>query len=210
MEFNEKQISIIKAAEQLISEKGFEASTVREISARAEVNLAMINYYFGSKEKLLEALFLLKSSQLRITTDLVVKDTTLNSLEKIIKLSENYFEKVFSNFSFHKIMLKDTAYLESTVAYDQINKMKTSNFDVLSEVINEGILNGEFNPNVNIDAVISVVNGTMSNYALNEKFYRKRWNLEEKKAFADQTKSKIKNQIIYCLKAILTYEEKTK
>ena len=210
MEFNEKQISIIKAAEQLISEKGFEATTVREISARAEVNLAMISYYFGSKEKLLEALFLLKSSQLRITTDLVVKDNTLNSLEKIIKLCVNYFERVFSNFSFHKIMLKDSVYLESSVAYDQIHKMKTSNFDVLSEVINEGISNGEFNSNVNIDSVISVVNGTISNYALNEKFYRKRWNLVEDQAFADQTKSKIKNQIIYCLKAILTYEEKNK
>ena len=35
----------------LFGQKGFDGTSVREIAAGADVNLAMINYYFGSKEK---------------------------------------------------------------------------------------------------------------------------------------------------------------
>ena len=145
MDFNKKQIAILKIAEQLISEKGFEGSTMREISKRADVNLAMINYYFGSKEKLLEALFIWKSSQFRLQTDLVFKDSKLTNLHKMMKLTEAYLNKVFDNFGFHKIMLKEIAYLDSTVAFDQIEKMKTNNFNLMDKVIIDGISSGEFN-----------------------------------------------------------------
>lgn len=33
------------------SKKGFEGTSVRDISAKANINVAMISYYFGSKEK---------------------------------------------------------------------------------------------------------------------------------------------------------------
>ena len=208
MDFNEKQIAILKVAEQLISEKGFEATTVREISSRADINLAMINYYFGSKEKLLEALFVWKANQFRIQTEMVVQDSNLGNLDKVLKLAENYFNRVFNNFCFHRIILKESSYLDSTVAFDQIEKMKNYNFGILDEVINEGIASGEFNKNAGTDAVISIVNGTVSNYALNEKYYRIRWKLDPTVTFEQQTKDKIKDQIFYALKAVLTYEEK--
>ncbi len=207
MEFNEKKTAILKVAEEVISEKGFEAASIREISKRAKINLAMVSYYFGSKEKLMEALFIHRSSDLKIKTEIIVQDDSLSQLDKIIKLTENYFEKVFANFSFHKIMLKEMAYLDSTVVYEQIQKMKSANFDLIDQVLSEGIRKGEFNPITNTDAVISLVNGTMSNYALNEKYYRFRWNLNPKKTFEEQTKQKIKTQLFHSLKAILLYHE---
>lgn len=44
---------IIAAAQELFAEKGFPATSMREITTRADVNLASINYHFGSKENLL-------------------------------------------------------------------------------------------------------------------------------------------------------------
>ncbi len=46
---------ILDAAEALFIEKGFAASSMRAIASLAEVNLAAINYHFGSKQGLLEA-----------------------------------------------------------------------------------------------------------------------------------------------------------
>ena len=57
MKSNDKQIQIIETAEKLFADKGFSGTSVRDIADEADVNLAMISYYFGSKEKLLEALF---------------------------------------------------------------------------------------------------------------------------------------------------------
>ncbi|MFC3811912.1 TetR/AcrR family transcriptional regulator [Lacihabitans lacunae] len=207
MEFNDKQLSILKVAEEVISEKGFESASIREISKRANINLAMVSYYFGSKEKLMEALFIQKARQFKITTELTLKDESLGPLEKMITLFENYFEKVFCNFAFHKIMLKEISYLDSTVVYDQIKKMKTSNFDVITQVLDEGIKKGIFNPQITTDSVISLINGTVSNYALNEKYYRFRWQLKPEVSFELQTKEKIKTQILLALKAILLYHE---
>ncbi|WP_286238682.1 TetR/AcrR family transcriptional regulator [Neptuniibacter halophilus] len=47
--------SIVKAAESLFAEQGFTETTVRQITSRAEVNLAAINYHFGSKKGLIQA-----------------------------------------------------------------------------------------------------------------------------------------------------------
>ena len=44
---------ILDAAESLMGEKGFTSTSMRDITAAAKVNLASINYHFGSKEALL-------------------------------------------------------------------------------------------------------------------------------------------------------------
>jgi AcrR family transcriptional regulator len=46
---------ILDAAEGLFMEHGFEATSLRSITATAAVNLAAVNYHFGSKEELFQA-----------------------------------------------------------------------------------------------------------------------------------------------------------
>ncbi|MGH8799734.1 MAG: helix-turn-helix domain-containing protein, partial [Casimicrobiaceae bacterium] len=46
---------MLDAAEALFMEHGFEATSLRRITARAQVNLAAVSYHFGSKEDLLKA-----------------------------------------------------------------------------------------------------------------------------------------------------------
>lgn len=46
---------ILDAAETLFMEHGYEATSLRAITAAAEANLAAVNYHFGSKEELFEA-----------------------------------------------------------------------------------------------------------------------------------------------------------
>ena len=56
MKYNEKQLQIMHEAESLFAEKGFKGASVRDIAVKAGINLAMVSYYFGSKEKLLACL----------------------------------------------------------------------------------------------------------------------------------------------------------
>jgi AcrR family transcriptional regulator len=43
---------IVEAAGEMFAEKGFDATTVRDICQRAEANIAAVNYYFGDKQRL--------------------------------------------------------------------------------------------------------------------------------------------------------------
>lgn len=49
---------ILDVSERLFVEHGFEATSLRMITQQAEVNLAAVNYHFGSKDKLFEAVFM--------------------------------------------------------------------------------------------------------------------------------------------------------
>jgi len=46
---------ILDAAEKLFGKKGFEATSLRDITAEAQVNLAAVNYHFQSKDSLIDA-----------------------------------------------------------------------------------------------------------------------------------------------------------
>ncbi len=48
---------ILDAAEQLFAERGFAETSLRIITARAKVNLASVNYHFGSKKSLIQDVF---------------------------------------------------------------------------------------------------------------------------------------------------------
>ena len=53
--------SILDAAERLYAERGFSDVTLRDIVAAAGVNLAAVNYHFGSKDELIAELFVTRS-----------------------------------------------------------------------------------------------------------------------------------------------------
>ena len=47
---------ILDAAERLFADSGYAATSLRDITGEADVNLASVNYHFGSKEALLSAI----------------------------------------------------------------------------------------------------------------------------------------------------------
>jgi AcrR family transcriptional regulator len=53
--------AILAAAERLYADRGFGDVTLRDIVAEASVNLAAVNYHFGSKDELIAELFVTRS-----------------------------------------------------------------------------------------------------------------------------------------------------
>ena len=46
---------IMRSAETLFAERGFETVSLRDITGAADANVAAVNYHFGSKERLIDA-----------------------------------------------------------------------------------------------------------------------------------------------------------
>ncbi len=54
---HETRLRILDAAEELFMQHGFEGTSMRLLTGKAGVNLAAVNYHFGSKHALIEAVF---------------------------------------------------------------------------------------------------------------------------------------------------------
>jgi AcrR family transcriptional regulator len=54
---HETRTRILDAAEELFMLHGFEGTSMRQLTTRAGVNLAAVNYHFGSKDALIESVF---------------------------------------------------------------------------------------------------------------------------------------------------------
>lgn len=67
---------LLDAAERLFAEKGFEAVSVRELAAAAEVNVAAVNYHFQGKENLFRQVILRRFTGQR--------DRTLAALDRLL------------------------------------------------------------------------------------------------------------------------------
>jgi AcrR family transcriptional regulator len=61
MPSDQTRSAILTAAERLYAERGFGEVTLRDIVAEANVNLAAVNYHFGSKDELIAELFVTRS-----------------------------------------------------------------------------------------------------------------------------------------------------
>jgi AcrR family transcriptional regulator len=61
MPSDQTRTAILAAAERLYAERGFSDVTLRDIVAEANVNLAAVNYHFGSKDELIAELFVTRS-----------------------------------------------------------------------------------------------------------------------------------------------------
>src|SRR3954465_13108271 len=102
MEFNEKQIQIIETAERLFAERGFDGTSVRDIADEAGINVAMISYYFGSKEKLLHALFTYRAEGTTQVLEAMLQNKDLDPLQKVNVMIDYFIDKFHNQPGFHK------------------------------------------------------------------------------------------------------------
>jgi AcrR family transcriptional regulator len=210
MEFSEKQITIINAAEKLFSDAGFDGTSVRDIAQAAGVNVAMISYYFGSKEKLMEAIFEQKTIKMRLKVENMLQDREMSYHQKVNILIEDYVEKLLTQPQFHKIMLGEQLAGKPGGIAGMINELKKRNFELIKKLINEGQKSGEFRKNVDIVLMMATMVGTVSQMIISPDFYREVNGMDHmtKSEYTAYTKKRLCAHLKNLFKSILTNEGK--
>lgn len=88
---------IIGAARKVFTQKGYAATRTRDIAEEAGLNLALLNYYFRSKEKLFDIVMAEKVAQLFGFIAPVVNDKTTTLEEKVIRIADTYITMLSAN-----------------------------------------------------------------------------------------------------------------
>jgi AcrR family transcriptional regulator len=88
---------IKQAARKLFTEKGFDAVKTRDIAGEAGINLALLNYYFRSKEKLFDIVMIENFQQFVEQLIPVLSDEELSLDEIITQVAGRYIEMLRDN-----------------------------------------------------------------------------------------------------------------
>src|SRR5207302_2065112 len=150
MAYSKKHIQIIEKAEYLFAHKGFEATTVRDIAEEAGVNIAMISYYFGSKEKLMEALFEHRTGNIKMRVESLLKDNALSPFQKVGILIDEHIERVMEQQQFYKIMICEQVVNKNPVILSLLQDIKKRHATLINELIRDGQKKGAFKKNVDV------------------------------------------------------------
>ena len=209
MIYNEKQVQILETAEKLFAEKGYEGASVRDIAERAGINLAMISYYFGSKEKLMEALFDHRTRDVKERIAVLVKDQGLTPIEKVYKLVDEFIERVIIKQQFYKIMMSEQMINKNPVVLQLIKDIKFVNAQHIGKIVKEGQKLGMFKKKVDVIMMQSTIFGVTTQIIVNQSYYREFNNMEDlsDQEFHKILKKRLGTYLKELYKAILGYEE---
>lgn len=88
---------IKQAARRLFTEKGFDAVKTRDIAEEAGINLALLNYYFRSKEKLFDIVMIENFQQFVQQLIPILGDENLPLDEILVKVTASYIDMLKHN-----------------------------------------------------------------------------------------------------------------
>jgi len=205
-ELNDKQIQILQVAEKLFAEKGFDGTSVRDISREAKINIAMVSYYFGSKEKMLESLIFFRISDLKVQLDNLFREQ-IDPIEKINKLIELYIARINKNKCIYQILHFELSSKKRTINIKSFTDVKRQNLLLLENIIHEGQEKGIFRKDINILLLPPTILGTFFHFQMNRPYYEEILGLTTDEAFDNYIKTDLTKHIQQTIKALLTHEK---
>lgn len=197
----DKREHIMSTAVSLFATNGFEGTSVRDIAASADVNLAMINYYFGSKEKLFESIVEHNVSYTRSMLDEVISNDDLTSMQKIDKVIEIYVKRLFNGREFHKVLHQELMLNQRPELGEAILNVLSKNSNALRQIIETGIRKKEFKK-VDVALTIASLTGTLNAILLSKKIC-KLYLMKDDPTYTPYEDEALKKRVVEHLKQLM-------
>jgi len=204
----DKKDHILDVAERVFSELGFDGASTRTISGEAGVNMAMLNYYFGSKEGLFLAVFQRKIVSFQDLMKNLGNDGTMTAWAKIEKYIEMYTQRVVNNNCFQKMLYQELAMQRRGELSDQITEILMKNTSEVKKLLLEGVNNGEFKSDIDVEMVIATIYGT-KNFIVNSPQLTSKvlgFDIQNEKLLEERLKPRIELYLKTLLKSYLLNE----
>ena len=200
-----KEEHILLHAEKLFAEKGFEGSSTREISKKAKVNVSMISYYFGSKEKLFVKIFEVRMNEsLAFSKDVLANDN-LDEWEKLISVVNRYADRVKNLKTFYRILQREQLNNKNPHIAEFLKNSKKGFLAIYTELFDKGFDKKIFTKKPRIEFIHSTISGTIFTALNTLPVYKDFFNGDEN--YEDHYFEELKLHIKNILKHLLGYEQ---
>ncbi len=171
-DFTKRQEEIIKVSLKLISEKGIQGLTIKNISKEIGTVESAIYRHFSGKGQILRAIFdILKKNSL--PENYRENENTLSQIEKTLKKHL----RTFASFPvLVAVFFSEDLFYADNILAEKIKEMSKDSLNKMKEIIRNGQKKGELRSDINPEHLTSVISGTfkifikqwkMSNYSFN-------------------------------------------
>lgn len=202
--FTEKQIHILDIAEELIAKKGYEGTSVRDICSRANINVAMISYYFGSKEKMMSYLYQYRVLKTRENfsefADTIKDGKPEMQLREIIKY---IVAQLFKYNYFHGFVTQELRHTENLK--DELLDFYQLFVKKLDDVIKKGVASGVFTFTPKPEDILTMIIGSTLFVIRNKNFYELYVPSKNEETYAKEAEKKVRMNLLLSVFAILGY-----
>lgn len=202
--FTEKQIHILDIAEELIAKKGYEGTSVRDICSKANINVAMISYYFGSKEKMMSYLYQYRVLKTRETfsefADTIKDGKPEMQLKEIVKY---IVSQLFKYNYFHGFVTQELRHTENLK--DELLDFYQLFVKKLDEVIKKGVASGVFTFTPKPEDILTTIIGSTLFVIRNRNFYELYVPNKSEETYTKEAEKKVRMNLLMTVFAILGY-----
>ncbi|MCF0058608.1 TetR/AcrR family transcriptional regulator [Dyadobacter sp. CY356] len=186
---------IKEAARKVFLKKGFDGTTSRDIANEAEMNIALTNYYFRSKEKLFLEIFKdLLNLYFQDTVNIFNKDIPLR--EKLIESVDHTFEMVRKEPDLVIFIMNEVHKAPERLIPD-INFLRQIKNTRLSQQLEEEAKRGNIRP-ISVENVLPMLCGYIQFIFMGKNIHMKAFEVTEEQfvTYADEHKNIVKDMII--------------
>jgi len=162
---------ILKAAQNIFAQKGFHEATISDIAKKAEVSEATIYEYFSSKEELLFSIPAETIHQYQ-EKNLEILEYIQGAANKLRFLIYRHLKLYATNPDYANVVmliLKGNRNFLKTEAYKIVQRSARNT----TQVLEEGIQNGEFKPNIKPYLVRAMIWGTIEHLVTRKSLFGK-------------------------------------
>lgn len=158
---SQRRAEIVDIAARLFAEKGFLATTIRDIADDAEILSGSLYHHFASKESLADEILSAYWTELeeRYAEALATNDRPIDALRELILQSVRLLDSYELAL---RTMLNDWSYLVTVLPY--LKDRMTQVSEVWTRVLRDGVVSGDFRPELDPQmayrTIMSSISGT--------------------------------------------------
>lgn len=179
-----KEEHIMMVAEKLFASYGYNGTSVRDIAAKAKVNVSMISYYFGSKENLLEELFKWRMEEGLNFTKIIYENSDLSEIEKFDTFIDVYVGRIQKLRDFFLLVHTQQIISQNKNIHNFLKDFKVSYIEINQNVVESGLASGLFTKRPSYHLMQCTITGTIFNALKGMNIYKEY--LKQNKPYFDE------------------------
>ncbi len=206
-----KEEHIMMVAEKLFAANGYNGTSVRDIAAKAKVNVSMISYYFGSKENLLEELFKWRMDEGLNFAKNILENDELSEIQKLESFVDNFVSRVQRLRDFFLLVHTQQVISHNKSIQNFLKDYKINYIEINQKIVEQGLEKGIFTKRPSYHLLQCTISGTIFNAMHGIKMYKeylKKHNSDfDEKHYENQYFQEVSSHVKSIVRSMVGYEK---